>query len=506
MRKRVGKYVRRQAIVNLQSEIESAYPTTATISPSEAEAIADPNNSVLALAVPITIAMDWFAIVAGGAGGLLVSRVCGMSGDPGCTSQLISFLVLFGIGFALLGTSENLYRNTHSLLRVLESAAVLRVSVFSLVLAYLSICVTTHAQGRSLLGFSWLLATMTILLLRQVTRPLISRYGAAEVMKRRALILGSGSEARRIFSYLLYSPDQELRPIGFVDEQSPEENRVIYSHGYRFKEHAPVYCGPLDSGLLAQLEVSDILLADPHMGAARRAEIAELASANGLQISDVGLMHPGGYHGPSFIQYMDGLVVRSFFRGKAASLSAYEWFKRVIDFVLASCIVVVTVPLWVAIAIWIKFSSTGPVFFKQERIGRYRKPFAMYKFRSMYTTAPKYGRSPEDSRDPRITSAGRFLRKTSLDELPQLLNVLQGEMALVGPRPEMPYIVDQYTPYESQRLTVLPGITGFWQLSADRKFVIHESLEYDLYYIEHRGVFLDLAVMLHTLIFAMNGI
>jgi lipopolysaccharide/colanic/teichoic acid biosynthesis glycosyltransferase len=146
------------------------------------------------------------------------------------------------------------------------------------------------------------------------------------------------------------------------------------------------------------------------------------------------------------------------------------------------------------------------VFFRQERIGRYGKAFAMYKFRSMYTTVRKYERSPEDSRDPRITPAGRFLRKTSLDELPQLLNVLKGEMALVGPRPEMPYVVKQYTPYEAQRLSVLPGITGFWQLSADRRFVIHESLEYDLYYIEHRGLFLDIAVVLHTLIFAMKGI
>ncbi len=128
-----------------------------------------------------------------------------------------------------------------------------------------------------------------------------------------------------------------------------------------------------------------------------------------------------------------------------------------------------TLPLWVAIAIWIKSTSSGPVFFRQERIGRYGKAFAMYKFRSMYTTVPKYGRSPEDSRDPRITPAGRFLRKTSLDELPQLLNVLKGEMALVGPRPEMPYVVKEYTPYEAQRLSVLPGITGFWQLSADRK-------------------------------------
>jgi exopolysaccharide biosynthesis polyprenyl glycosylphosphotransferase len=492
--------------MDLQARMERACIPSVTISAVETESYPDAKNSALALAVPMTVAMDWLAIAAGGAGSLLLWRACGRPEDHSCTSQLISSCVLYGIGFVLLGMSENLYRNKHSLLRVLESAAVLRVSVSSLVLSYISIYVTMHTQGSLLFLGSWLLSTPIILLLRQATRPLISRYGTADVNKRRVLIIGSGSEARRIFSYLIHSPDHGLRPVGFLDEQSAEGDRVIYSHGYRFKEHAPVHCGPLDEALLARLEISDLFLADPHMGAGRRAEISALASAVGIQISDVGPMHPGGHRGPSFVQYMDGLVVRSFFRGKAASLYAYEGMKRVIDFVFALCIAVVTLPLWVAIAIWIKSSSSGPVFFKQERIGRYGKPFGMYKFRSMYTTAPKYGRSPEDSRDPRITPSGRFLRKTSLDELPQLLNVLQGEMAMVGPRPEMPYVVDQYTPYEAQRLSVLPGITGFWQLSADRKFVIHESLEYDLYYIEHRGFFLDLAVMLHTLIFAMKGI
>src|ERR1700704_1516897 len=131
--------------------MDRAYVAPATFSPIKAETVADLDNSVLALAVPITIATDWLAIAAGGAGSLLVGRVCGRFGDPSCTSQLISFSVLYGIGFALLGTSENLYRNTHSLLRVLESAAVLRVSLFSLVLAYLSICVTMNAQGSPLL-------------------------------------------------------------------------------------------------------------------------------------------------------------------------------------------------------------------------------------------------------------------------------------------------------------------------------------------------------------------
>ena len=98
------------------------------------------------------------------------------------------------------------------------------------------------------------------------------------------------------------------------------------------------------------------------------------------------------------------------------------------------------------------------------------------------------------------------MRRTSLDEIPQLLNVIKGEMSLVGPRPEMPFIVEQYTWLQRQRLIVKPGITGLWQLSADRKFPIHENIEYDLYYIRNRKLFMDLAILLHTFIFATHGI
>ena len=267
-----------------------------------------------------------------------------------------------------------------------------------------------------------------------------------------------------------------------------------------------MHSGALDADLLARLEISDLFLADPQMAASRHVEIASLAASLGIQLSEVGAMRPGDRPGPSSVRYMDGLIVQSFFGGKTAGLQAYELFKRAVDLALALLIVAAIFPLFVAIAVWIKLSSAGPVFFKQERVGRWSKPFKMYKFRSMYTTAPKYGRSPEDDQDPRITPAGRLLRKTSLDELPQLLNVIRGEMAMVGPRPEMPYVVEEYTAYETQRLRVAPGITGFWQLSADRKYVIHKSMEYDLYYIEHRGFFLDLAVMLHTVFFAMKGV
>jgi lipopolysaccharide/colanic/teichoic acid biosynthesis glycosyltransferase len=167
---------------------------------------------------------------------------------------------------------------------------------------------------------------------------------------------------------------------------------------------------------------------------------------------------------------------------------------------------VVGFPLFLLISAIVKLDSRGPVLFRQQRVGKDGKLFEMYKFRTMHIGAPAYSLSPQSSDDPRITRFGRFFRKTSLDEVPQLLNVLKGEMSLVGPRPEMPFVVEQYEDRHRQRLQVKPGLTGLWQLSGDRAFLIHENIEYDLYYIQHCNIFMDLAILLHTSIFAMRGI
>ena len=136
----------------------------------------------------------------------------------------------------------------------------------------------------------------------------------------------------------------------------------------------------------------------------------------------------------------------------------------------------------------------GADFFRQLRVGREGKLFEMHKFRSMHVDAPKYDYHPTGADDPRITRVGRWLRRTSLDELAQLINILNGDMSLVGPRPEMPFIVDTYNERQRQRLNVIPGVTGLWQLSADRAFLIHENIQYDLYYIRNRNFFIDLAI------------
>jgi lipopolysaccharide/colanic/teichoic acid biosynthesis glycosyltransferase len=184
---------------------------------------------------------------------------------------------------------------------------------------------------------------------------------------------------------------------------------------------------------------------------------------------------------------------------------SYEDDKRIFDVVVSSALLVLLAPVFLLIALLIRMSSPGPALFVQKRAGLNGRLFRMYKFRTMHCHAPRYEYSPKSPNDLRITGLGRLLRRTSLDELPQLLNVLLGQMSLVGPRPEMPFIVRRYNDHQRQRLQVIPGITGLWQLSRDRNYPIHDNLHHDLSYIRHRTMCLDVAILMHTLFFAMRG-
>ena len=192
--------------------------------------------------------------------------------------------------------------------------------------------------------------------------------------------------------------------------------------------------------------------------------------------------------------------------GYWSPVSPYPAVKRFFDVVLSLFLLVALSPLLLLVAFLVRLDSEGPALFQQERVGTAGRRFNIVKFRSMYTGAPKYARSPATAEDRRITPFGRTIRRTSLDELPQLVNVLRGEMSLVGPRPEMPFLVEEYDAIQKERLQAVPGITGLWQLSADRASLIHENLEYDMYYIRNRGFFLDAAILIHTGFSCMRGI
>ncbi|HNM45706.1 MAG TPA: sugar transferase, partial [Candidatus Sumerlaeota bacterium] len=147
----------------------------------------------------------------------------------------------------------------------------------------------------------------------------------------------------------------------------------------------------------------------------------------------------------------------------------------------------------------------GPVFFAQDRVGRNGRRFRIWKYRTMLTSAPTYAVAPTEEMDPRITRFGRWLRKTSLDELSQLLNVLRGDMSIVGPRPEMPFIVDQYEPWQRRRLDVKPGLTGLWQVIGRKNLPLHLNMQYDLYYIKNQSILLDIEILLRTIPAVLKG-
>ncbi len=172
--------------------------------------------------------------------------------------------------------------------------------------------------------------------------------------------------------------------------------------------------------------------------------------------------------------------------------------KYLLDFVAAFLLILIFSPLMILIAILIKLSSRGPIFFSHKRVGFKNKLFVILKFRSLHIDTPSYSEKPDSNDDIRITSIGKWIRKTSLDELPQLFNVLKGDMSLVGPRPEMPFLAEKYEEWENQRHLVRPGMTGLWQLSPRRRGSIRDGISVDLDYIENLSLWNDFKILLRT--------
>jgi len=189
---------------------------------------------------------------------------------------------------------------------------------------------------------------------------------------------------------------------------------------------------------------------------------------------------------------------------------SYLIWKRLIDIVGAVLGLILLSPLFIIIAISIKIEDPkGPIFFRQVRIGKNENEFHMYKFRSMVNDAEEKlkdlltlneisGAMFKMKADPRVTKIGKFIRKTSIDELPQLWNVLKGEMSLVGPRPPLLREVNEYSPYDKQRLLITPGCTGLWQVSGRNALSFEEMVELDLIYLRKRHLLLDIKIILKT--------
>jgi len=208
----------------------------------------------------------------------------------------------------------------------------------------------------------------------------------------------------------------------------------------------------------------------------------------------------------------------------APTPAAYRLSKRVLDMVVATIGLVLASPVMAAIAAMIRLESGGPVFFRQERVGLGGRPFMLFKFRSMQVEADEAAHREYVSRllkrtlhaegdatwvpiagDPRVTQIGGFLRRSHLDELPQLLNIARGEMSLVGPRPPIPYEVELYEPWHLRRLAVIPGLTGLWQAHGWGRLSFDEGVALDIEYVQRRSFGLDLRILARTIWQILTG-
>jgi len=320
---------------------------------------------------------------------------------------------------------------------------------------------------------------------------------------RATLIVGSNRESADIVRVLRANVDAGLVPIGCVASSQAERLELDYCSG-----DVPVLGAARDIVRIATEQNADTIMiassAFDHEVLGRI--IAELRGV------DVDVHISSG-----LFEVLSSRVLVSEIAGvplitiKGITLSRTNLLvKRTFDLVVAGLIVLVGSPIWLAIAAAIKLSSPGPVFYGQERVGRDGERFRMLKFRSMHCDAEarlaELVASNEASGplfkikdDPRVTSVGRWLRKFSLDEFPQLINVLRGEMSLVGPRPPLPHEVERYTVKDWRRLEVVPGMTGLWQVSGRSKLTFDEMVSLDLFYIENWSVTLDLTLLVRTI-------
>ncbi len=347
--------------------------------------------------------------------------------------------------------------------------------------------------SRFVILFGFVASVLLVTLVRAVVRLLqqyLFRYG---IGVRRAVVVGTGPTSRTLARELA-AGSRGYRILGFVATRGPARGKEILGRQKDLpkilKRYRPDELIDADPGLSDEQKLSLL-----HATEDAHVDFRFVPSTPELATGRVGVAAIGG------IPVMTLLRTPLEGWGRIA--------KRTLD--LAGSILVL--PFFLVflpfVAAAIKLDSRGPVIFKQTRVGRAGKPFTYYKFRGMVKDAekrlPGLRRYNEASGpvfkmkdDPRVTRVGRFLRKTSLDELPQIINVLKGDMSLVGPRPPIPSEVKQYTREQRRRLTIKPGITGPWQVSGRSDVGFDEWIRLDLYYIQHWSLLLDLTILLKT--------
>lgn len=360
--------------------------------------------------------------------------------------------------------------------------------------------------SRLIFIYAWLIMIALLITKRVITRLVRRTLWSRGHGIERVVIAGTGQAGQRFMQHIFNSPHIGYKLIGMVDDVPLPEN---WSLATERRVVRPSYLGTLEEidTIVREKRIDQVIIALP--STAHRHVMPIIERCREL---DVGFMLVPDLFELTLDRVntyeVGGLPLIGL---KSARIGGWNYaVKRAMDIVIALAVLIGTSPLLLLISIAIKLDSPGPVLFAQERVGKDWRRFICYKFRTMSQDAELLkadliaAHNAGDllfklKDDPRRTRVGRFLRRTSLDEFPQFINVLLGEMSVVGPRPQIPAEVDNYEEWHHRRLTVTPGLTGLWQVNGRSDLTFDEMVKLDLYYAEHWSPWLDIKLMLRTI-------
>lgn len=383
--------------------------------------------------------------------------------------------------------------------RVVDEFAILTMATFIASISIAGILYLSYRDlSRALFMVFIILAYVLFLIWRGTARIIFRHYNYWPDVDRRVLVVGTGSLSQRVHNQIMESGICNLTFTGFLTIDPPHDESAKLNILGSINE----ICEIVKSN-----QITDVIMAVPHSKYQAMDQAVNLIAEEPVKVwvalgfFDLALYRAG-------LEDFAGVPMVDL---RAPALSDYQrMIKRAFDILIGSLILVMTLPVMGLIAIVIIVDSGGPVLFRQKRAGENGHLFEMYKFRTMIQNAEHVRNTVEHidqdgnlihkaRHDHRVTVSGRFLRRFSLDELPQLFNVLQGTMSLVGPRPELPHLVEKYQSWQRKRFAVPPGITGWWQINGRSERIMHLHTEDDLYYINHYSIGLDLLILTRTL-------
>ncbi len=419
----------------------------------------------------------------------------------------LTFGAFAGVIFLVILHGAKLYEREISLLNLVETRGILWVWLLSSMIVFSSsFYVRILDLSRIMVTVSLLLALFLLIFERAIFYRLHLRLNMRGYARKKVLVYGAGRLGKHLVKRIFHSPALDLMPIGFLDDREELWDKKVHITEILVKNplSSVQVFGDIDrlEELVKRFNVHEIYLAIPTANYDRLNEIIRKCRDLGVPVAFV----PPSFDNQIYHMQIEELGGIPVLRDKRYEPSyPYLLIKRLFDVAFSAFALMLLSPVFAIVSILIRLDSEGPIFFRQKRVGLNGKEFSLLKFRTMQTTAPKYAVNPLNSTDPRITKVGRWLRRSSLDEVPQFINVLMGDMSVVGPRPEMPFIVNEYDEVHRERLLVKPGITGIWQIPAVRGEPIHANIEYDLFYLENQSLLLDAIIILRTFSVAIRG-